>query len=63
VARVSPLRVREYLALPHMIEAAPADRFDGEWVRQLRYRELGGLRVEKVDVETGLTELEVWRIS
>jgi hypothetical protein len=57
------LRVRDYLAIPYMIEAAAAERSDGEWVRQLRYPELGGFRVEAVDVETGLRELEVWRIS
>jgi hypothetical protein len=57
------VKVRDYLSIPYVVEAAPVERENGEWVRQLRYPELGDFRVETIDVETGLRELERWRIQ
>ena len=57
------MKLRDYLSIPYMIEAAPVETTDGQWTRRLRYPELGDLAVEAQDVETGLRELEFRRIQ
>ena len=57
------MKLRDYLAVPYMIEAAPVETRNGEWVRRLRYPELGDFAVETLDVEAGLRELEIIRIQ
>ena len=57
------MKLRDYLAIPYMIEAAPVETDKGEWMRRLRYPELGEFAVETLDVETGLRELEIRRIK
>jgi len=57
------VKVRDYLAIPYVIEAAPVERADGEWTRRLGYPELSAFHVETQDVESGLRELEVFRVK
>ncbi len=56
------MKVRDYLAIPYILEAQPVER-DGEWTRRLRYPELGDFEAEHEDVEQALLALERMRIE
>ena len=56
------MKVRDYLSIPYILEAAPVEQ-DGTWTRRLRYPELGDFFAEHEDVEQALLEVERLRIS
>lgn len=56
------MKVRDYLAIPYILEAQPIER-DGQWTRRLRYPELGNFEAEHEDVEQALLALERKRIQ
>jgi hypothetical protein len=58
-----PLRLRDYLAVPYMLEAETVEVSPGTWLSRLSYPELPGCRAEALVVEEALQHLERLRIE
>ncbi|HWL56831.1 MAG TPA: hypothetical protein VNQ78_09185 [Paracoccus sp. (in: a-proteobacteria)] len=57
------MKLRDYLAIPYILQAQPHEIAEGEWVRRLGYPELGDFVAEGLDVEQIFLEVERARIS
>lgn len=59
----NPMQLRDYLAVPYVLEAATVELADGSWVRRVVYPELTDCVAEAAVVEDALTQLERKRIE
>jgi hypothetical protein len=59
----NPMQLRDYLAVPYVLEAATVELTDGSWVRRVGYPELIGCVAEAAVVEDALRQLERKRIE
>jgi hypothetical protein len=57
------LRLRDYLAVPYMLEAETHERSPGMWITRVCYPELPGCATEGAVIEEALRRLERLRIE
>jgi predicted RNase H-like HicB family nuclease len=55
------MRLEEYLAIPYVMDVAPVQDANGEWVCRLQYDELPGCRAEGATPFEALERLEQQR--
>jgi hypothetical protein len=59
----NPMRLRDYLAVPYMLEAETVETTSGAWLTRVCYLDLPGCRAEAPVVEEALQRLERLRIE
>jgi hypothetical protein len=59
----NPMRLRDYLAVPYMLEAETVETTSGAWLTRVSYLDLPGCRAEAPVVEEALQRLERLRIE
>lgn len=57
------MRLRDYLSVPYLLEAATVEIEPGSWIRRVAYPELPGCMAESLVVEDALLRLERMRIE